>query len=112
MVRDMAEQEGMGGAAVTTRFREILDRQRRFLFPSVKPAYAEPVVMESGDGVWVRDAEGEEYLDLFSGILSTSVGHCNPRVVEAVTHQASKLGHTSLTQSSAVAISDRSEARC
>jgi 4-aminobutyrate aminotransferase-like enzyme len=43
--------------------------------------------------VW--DADGREYLDFFSGILSTSLGHCNPRLVSAISEQAAKLGHTS-----------------
>jgi 4-aminobutyrate aminotransferase-like enzyme len=45
--------------------------------------------------VRVRDSEGREYLDLFSGILTTSVGHCNPRVVEATYEQMKRLGHVS-----------------
>jgi len=57
--------------------------------------YSDPLVLESGKGVWVTDADGNEYLDLFAGILSTSVGHCNPRVSAAVTEQIAKLGHTS-----------------
>jgi len=43
--------------------------------------------------VW--DADGREYLDFFSGILSTSLGHCHPRIVAALTEQARTLGHTS-----------------
>jgi 4-aminobutyrate aminotransferase-like enzyme len=43
--------------------------------------------------VW--DADGKEYLDFFSGILSTSIGHCHPRLVSALTEQAKQLGHTS-----------------
>ncbi|RLC56972.1 MAG: aspartate aminotransferase family protein, partial [Chloroflexi bacterium] len=41
------------------------------------------------------DADDREYLDFFSGILSTSLGHCHPRLVSAVSEQAKKLGHTS-----------------
>lgn len=57
--------------------------------------YSEPLVLEEGDGVRVRDADGREYLDLFSGILTTSVGHCHPGVTRAVAEQMAKLGHTS-----------------
>jgi 4-aminobutyrate aminotransferase-like enzyme len=65
------------------------------LFPSVKPYYAEPLVLAEGEGVWVRDVGGTEYLDLFCGILTTGVGHCHPAIVEAVREQAGRLGHTS-----------------
>ena len=66
-----------------------------YLFPSVKPYYAEPLVLAEAQGVWARDAGGIEYLDLFSGILTTGVGHCHPAVVDAVREQAGRLGHTS-----------------
>jgi 4-aminobutyrate aminotransferase-like enzyme len=57
--------------------------------------YETPLVLSEGSGVWVRDPEGGEYLDLFAGILTTSVGHCNPRVHEAAVAQMSRLGHIS-----------------
>jgi alanine-glyoxylate transaminase/(R)-3-amino-2-methylpropionate-pyruvate transaminase len=65
------------------------------LFPCVAPYYQEPIVLARGEGVWVVDAEGREYLDLFSGILTTAVGHCHPEVVERVREQVGTLGHTS-----------------
>jgi alanine-glyoxylate transaminase/(R)-3-amino-2-methylpropionate-pyruvate transaminase len=43
----------------------------------------------------LRPIEGDEYLDLFAGILTTSIGHSHPRVLEAVTDQLGRLGHTS-----------------
>ncbi len=74
---------------------EILEEERRYLFPSVNHMYDDPIVMEEGKGVWVRDHDGREYLDFFSGILTTSLGHCHPRVEERVTAQMKRLGHTS-----------------
>ena len=74
---------------------DIWSRHRAHLFPWVKPYYEEPLLLCSGQGVWVRDAAGREYLDLFGGILTTSVGHCHPQVVAAVEAQARRLGHTS-----------------
>ena len=47
--------------------------------PAVRPLYEQPLVLDEGEGVRVRDVDGREYLDLFSGILTTSVGHCHPR---------------------------------
>lgn len=74
---------------------ETIHGQREFLLPSMLHLYKEPLVLTEGQGVRVRDPEGHEYLDLFSGILTTSVGHCNPKVVQAVTQQMKTLGHVS-----------------
>jgi 4-aminobutyrate aminotransferase-like enzyme len=74
---------------------DLVDEQRRYLFPCVTTYYREPLVLEKGSGVWVKDRDGREYLDLFAGILTTSLGHCHPEVVAAVTEQARSLGHIS-----------------
>jgi 4-aminobutyrate aminotransferase-like enzyme len=92
----MSDLTSSGSTTAThSRSAEVLEGHNRWVFPCVKPLYAEPIVMESASGVWVKDADGVEYLDLFAGILSTSIGHCHPRVTEAVGHQIKKLGHTS-----------------
>jgi acetylornithine/N-succinyldiaminopimelate aminotransferase len=62
----------------------------------VVPCYARsPVEFVRGEGALLWDADGNEYLDFLSGISVTSVGHCHPRVVEAVREQAGRLMHTS-----------------
>lgn len=66
-----------------------------YLFPAVRPYYREPLVIESASGTVVTDTRGRQYLDLFAGILTTSIGHCHPEVVERVREQVGKLGHTS-----------------
>ena len=81
--------------ATVSRGQEIFQGQEDYLFPCVGHLYQEPVVMVKGQGMKVWDADGREYLDFFSGILSTSLGHCHPRLVSAVSEQAKKLGHTS-----------------
>jgi len=68
---------------------------REYLFSCAAPYYADPLVLTRGEGVFVTDADGREYLDLFSGILTTSVGHCHPEVVQAIQEQVATLGHTS-----------------
>ena len=78
-----------------SRTRALTAAQADYLFPWVRPYYSEPLALSEGEGVWVRDVEGEEYLDLFAGILTTSVGHCNPAVLDAVHDQMGRLGHTS-----------------
>ena len=74
---------------------DIIAGQREFLLPAMLHMYSEPLPLAEGQGVRVRDADGKEYLDLFSGILTTSVGHCHPRIIERVTEQMQRLGHVS-----------------
>lgn len=83
------------GVGAPRKDEEIVGAHRRRMFPWVKPYYAEPLVLDEGHGVWVKDSEGREYLDFFAGILTTSIGHCHPTVTERVHDQMCKLGHTS-----------------
>jgi len=62
----------------------------------VVPSYARlPVEFVRGEGARLWDEEGNEYLDFLCGVGVTSVGHCHPRVVEAVRAQADRLMHVS-----------------
>ncbi len=54
-----------------------------------------PVTIVSGAGSIVVDKSGRSYLDLIGGLAVAGVGHCHPKVVEAVTEQSSKLMHVS-----------------
>lgn len=54
-----------------------------------------PVVFVKGKGVNVWDANGKKYLDFFSGLAVNNLGHCHPRVLNAIKKQAGKLMHTS-----------------
>jgi 4-aminobutyrate aminotransferase-like enzyme len=81
--------------ATASNAKEIFQGQKDYLFPCVGHLYQEPVVLVRGEGMKAWDADGREYLDFFSGILSTSLGHCHPRLVSAISRQATKLGHTS-----------------
>lgn len=48
-----------------------------------------------GEGARIWDAEGREYLDFFAGIAVCNLGHCHPRVTEAICRQAQTLVHVS-----------------
>jgi acetylornithine/N-succinyldiaminopimelate aminotransferase len=50
-----------------------------------------PLVAVRGEGPYIWDADGKRYLDLFSGWAVTGVGHCHPRLAEAIAKQASIL---------------------
>jgi predicted acetylornithine/succinylornithine family transaminase len=52
-----------------------------------------PVCLVRGEGSWVWDAEGKRYLDFFPGWGCNLLGHCPPRLVEAVREQVGQLVH-------------------
>ena len=72
---------------------ELIERRTRLLGPNVSTFYDEPIHFVKGEGVWLWDAEGRRYLDCYNNV--PHVGHCNPRVVQAICRQASTLNtHT------------------
>ncbi len=54
-----------------------------------------PVTFTKGQGVWLWDDQGEQYLDALSGIAVTGLGHSHPEFVKAINAQASTLIHVS-----------------
>ena len=61
----------------------------------VMPTYAPSLALASGTGVTVRDVDNRVYYDFTSGIAVHNVGHCNPRVVEAIREQVGAMTHCS-----------------
>lgn len=54
-----------------------------------------PVAVVRGKGMYCYGINGEEYLDLFSGIAVNALGHCHPKMIEELIRQSNKLIHTS-----------------
>lgn len=54
-----------------------------------------PVMFIKGEGVWLWDDRGERYLDALAGVAVCGLGHCHPRLTQAICEQAGKLIHTS-----------------
>jgi 4-aminobutyrate aminotransferase len=75
--------------------QDILDKQKKFLFSCVANYYDEPLVIDHAKGSYVYDGEGKAYLDFFGGIVTISVGHCHPKVTDAIQKQSGKLQHVS-----------------
>ncbi|MFH0908217.1 MAG: aspartate aminotransferase family protein [bacterium] len=61
----------------------------------VMSTYAQSLVLVRGAGARVWDADGKEYLDFLGGIAVLSVGHCHPKLVQAIHAQAGTLVHVS-----------------
>ncbi len=68
---------------------ELLARRQRLLGVGTPLFYEEPVNIVRGDGVWLFDADGRRYLDMYNNV--PCVGHAHPRVVEAMRVQAATL---------------------
>ena len=73
---------------------EINEKYRKFLY-GLGTYYKEPLPFLRGEGKWLFGADGKKYLDFFGGILTVSLGHCDPRVVGAIEKQARTLQHVS-----------------
>jgi len=73
--------------------KALLERRSKLLGPAYRLFYEQPVHLVKGDGVWLIDSDGRKYLDLYNNV--PHVGHCHPRVVEALCQQMSTLNtHT------------------
>ena len=72
--------------------KELVEKDQQYYLPTFKRY---PLALASGKGTRVWDVEGNEYLDVFAGIAVNNLGHCHPRVVEAIREQAGKLIHIS-----------------
>lgn len=72
--------------------QELIDLNNKHI---INTYGARKVALTRGDGVTVWDAEGKEYLDFFAGIAVANLGHCHPKVTQAICDQAAKLVHVS-----------------
>jgi acetylornithine/N-succinyldiaminopimelate aminotransferase len=71
---------------------ELESLEREYALPTY---VRNPVQFVRGAGARLWDADGNEYLDFLAGISVLNVGHCHPRVVEAVRDQVGRLSHVS-----------------
>ncbi|MGB2833238.1 MAG: acetylornithine transaminase [Methylotenera sp.] len=55
----------------------------------------QPVTFAKGEGVWLWDVAGEKYLDALAGVAVNGLGHAHPKLVKAISEQATKLIHIS-----------------
>ncbi len=69
---------------------ETIAQFERYVIPNYRRF---PVTLVRGEGSLIWDAEGRQYLDFFPGWGCNLIGHCPPRVVEAVREQVGQLIH-------------------
>jgi len=75
---------------------EWIKREEKIISPYNRPYYY-PLVVESAKDCIIRDVDGNEYIDFNSGLVVMNVGHCHPKVIEAIEKQIRKLMHYSYT---------------
>ncbi|MGD9919572.1 MAG: aspartate aminotransferase family protein [Paenirhodobacter sp.] len=76
-------------AGLPAATQEAIRRRDRLLGPAYRLFYEEPVQVSRGLGTKLYDREGNEYLDAYNNVVP--LGHCHPRVIEAVTRQMQTL---------------------
>lgn len=85
--------DASNSTAVPSKTLEMIDRRRKLLGPAYELFYENPIHLVRGEGVWLYDADGKKYLDVYNNV--PSVGHCHPHVLDALYRQASTLNtHT------------------
>lgn len=67
--------------------------RREYLTPGLITMYREPIMLVEGRMQYLFDETGRRYLDALGGIVTVSVGHCHPKVLEAVHEQNDRLQH-------------------
>lgn len=78
------------GPAIET----LLQNRRQHLPPSFAPYYRDPVMLVEGKRQYLFDGKGRRFLDAFGGVVTVSVGHCHPKVNQAIAEQNALLQHT------------------
>ncbi len=73
------------------RSKEMHTKAARYMKGLSSQVKLFPVCFEEGYGVTLTDVDGNKYLDFSSGIYVTSLGHCHPKVSEAIAYWAKKL---------------------
>ena len=73
---------------------EVLQLRKQFLNPGIFLYYKNPIMLVEGRMQYVWDENGKRYLDALGGIVTVSVGHCHPDVVDAARKQNETLQHS------------------
>jgi alanine-glyoxylate transaminase / (R)-3-amino-2-methylpropionate-pyruvate transaminase len=73
---------------------EVIELRRQYVSPGVFTYYRTPIQIVEGFMQYLWDDTGRRYLDAIGGVVTVSVGHCHPRIVEAARKQVGMLAHT------------------
>ena len=91
---------------MATDTSELLDRRQELMGSAYRLFYDNPIHLVRGEGVWLFDADGNKYLDMYNNV--PHVGHCHPQVVDAISRQAGTLNtHTRYLHENVLNLADR-----
>ena len=79
----------------SSKAADLARRHRESLFPSVSLFYDEPIELRAGEGQYVVDGDGRQYLDFFGGIATVTSGHAIPEINDAIKTQLDRIIHSS-----------------
>lgn len=74
-------------------YEDVLKLKNRFVTPTFIPYYKKPLMIVEGSMQYLFDHTGRRYLDVIGGIVTISVGHCHPYVVQKMKEQMERLQH-------------------
>jgi alanine-glyoxylate transaminase/(R)-3-amino-2-methylpropionate-pyruvate transaminase len=74
-------------------YKDVLKLKNHFVTPTYIPYYRRPLMIVEGSMQYLFDHTGRRYLDAIGGIVTISVGHCHPYVVQKISEQAERLQH-------------------
>lgn len=77
---------------VKTKSKEIIELTEHYGAHNYHPL---PIVISEAEGVWVKDPEGNEYMDMLSAYSAVNQGHRHPKIINALKEQADKITLTS-----------------
>ena len=75
-----------------TKSTEIIEQTNHYGAPNYNPL---PIVVSEAEGIWVKDPEGNKYMDMLSAYSAVNQGHRHPKIIQALKDQADKVTLTS-----------------
>lgn len=70
---------------------DLIEKAKHLITPAL--LFHTDLIVAKAEGAYVETTDGKRYLDFSSGIATTNIGHCHPKVLEAVRRQAERLIH-------------------
>jgi ornithine--oxo-acid transaminase len=86
------EGEIKRGIVMATKSEQLIEQTERYGAHNYHPL---PIVVSEAEGVWVKDPEGNRYMDMLSAYSAVNQGHRHPKIIEALKKQADRVTLTS-----------------
>lgn len=75
-----------------TKTQDIIKQTEQYGAPNYHPL---PIVIAEAEGVWVKDPEGNKFMDMLSAYSAVNQGHRHPKIIQALKDQADRVTLTS-----------------